>query len=498
MQYQADHQKLDQHPENSPSDHIGALENDQFKTFLESFFYNSPIGLYIVHEGRFELVNSEFLKSTGYTEKELIGKKSLSVVHPDCRESVRKKAIDMLKGRSSTPYEFRIIRKSGEEKWIMETVTPLVFRKKTAVLGNFMDITKQKNSAEALRQSEVLYRSVVEQATEIIYLIDAKTKNIIKTNSALQKVLGLDAKDLIGLSIYDFIAHDKKDIDSHIQHILEKGERFIGERKYRHKNGHLIDMEVSANLITYGDREVLCVVARDITERKRVEQENKFLTQSLISVAEDERKKLARDLHDELGQTLTALRFWFDTYQDLIPSELSNLKKKAAQSSQFIDQISNSIRNILVELRPAMLDDLGIIPTLQWYTEFYINQQNDLQINLQTLGFKKRPHPDIEIVLFRVFQECLNNIIKHANAKHVDISLTYSYPKIIFMVKDDGIGFDQTSHSHLTPGQKHGIGLLGMRERVASIGGTIEVQSRPGKGTLVRAELNDFIGEPNG
>ena len=467
--------------------------NGQFKTFLESFFYNSPIGLYIVQEGRFELVNSEFLRSTGYTEKELVGKKSLSVVHPGYRESVRKDAIDMLKGRSSTPYEFRILRKNGEEKWIMETVTPFVFREKAAVLGNFMDITMQKKSAEALTQSEILYRSVVEQATEIIYLIDAKTKNIIKTNSALHKVLGLNAGDLIGLSIYDFIAHDRKDIDAHLRHILEKGKRFIGERKYRHKNGQLIDMEVSANLITYGDREVICVVARDITERKWVEQENKFLTQSLISVAEDERKKLARDLHDELGQTLTALRFWFDTYQGLIPDELMTLKKKAAQSNQFIDQISDSMRNILVELRPAMLDDLGIIPTLQWYTEFYIKHRNDLQINLQTLGFKKRPHPDIEIVLFRIFQECLNNIIKHANAKHVDISLTHSYPKIILTVKDDGIGFDQTAHTHLTAGRNHGIGLLGMRERAATIGGTIEVQSRPGKGTVVRTELNDII-----
>jgi signal transduction histidine kinase len=136
-----------------------------------------------------------------------------------------------------------------------------------------------------------------------------------------------------------------------------------------------------------------------------------------------------------------------------------------------------------------MLDDLGLIPTLKWYIKDFVKRIGGLQIVFQAIGVKRRPEAEIEIVLYRFLQEALNNIAKHAKAKHVSVLLTYSHPKLIFTIKDDGVGFAQAGPVEPSGAKKQGIGLLGMRERIGSVGGTIDIHSRKNKGTVIRAEL---------
>jgi len=460
---------------------------NQEDLLFRRLFIGSPIGIYIVQDGVFQFVNPEFQKATGYSEDELIGKESLSLVISEDRDLVRQNAVRMLKGEQSSPYEFRVVNGSGEAKWIMETVTSIRYRRRPSTLGNFMDITQRKRAEEALRQSEELYRAAVEQSAEAIYLIDAETKRIIQLNPALQRLLGYTFEELKNMSIYDYLAHRREDIDHHFEHVLTEGGHFLGVRTHRRKNGSLIEMEVSANAITYNGRKVICAVARDISEYKRAEQENRFLTQQLIQVAEQQRKKLARDLHDELGQTLTALHFSLDALLNSIPEELEEQRKRCVESVSMIQQIGDTVRNISYELRPPMLDDLGVVPAFEWYIDDVV-KRHGIEVDFRALGFKRRFDPDMEIVLYRVFQESLNNIIKHSRAKRVEISLTYSFPRTILTIKDDGIGFCQKSIFRGKE-KKRGIGLLGMRERVASVGGSLDVRSRRRKGTIIRAEL---------
>ena len=136
-----------------------------------------------------------------------------------------------------------------------------------------------------------------------------------------------------------------------------------------------------------------------------------------------------------------------------------------------------------------MLDHLGLIPTLESYIEDFVKRREGLRIDFKAVGVKKRPDPEIEIVVYRFLQEALNNIAKHAQANHVSVLLTYSHPKLIFTIKDDGVGFEQREGMLPYGAKKQGIGLLGMRERVASVEGKIDIRSSPGKGTVVRAEL---------
>ena len=228
----------------------------------------------------------------------------------------------------------------------------------------------------------------------------------------------------------------------------------------------------------------------EISERKRAEAEIRHLSSRLISGIEEARKALAQDLHDEFGQTLAALHLEAESLMNAMPAELQEQRNRIDDLVDLIETLGDKIRSISSDLRPDLLDDLGLVPTLRWYIDEFASHRQDLHIDFQAVGFRKRFSSEIELALYRVFQEALNNVIKHARADHFNVTLTYSHPKIIFILKDNGIGFDQDRSTD-------GIGLLGMRERVVSTGGTIAIISGKGKGTTIRVELPVIKEKPN-
>ncbi|MDM8518326.1 sensor histidine kinase [Desulfobacterales bacterium HSG16] len=222
---------------------------------------------------------------------------------------------------------------------------------------------------------------------------------------------------------------------------------------------------------------------KEITERKGAEKEIRHLSSRLLSGIEEARKDLAQDLHDEFGQMLAALHLNAEALWNSMPDNMDEQKKNIGSLIDLIEQLGDKIRNISSNLRPDLLDDLGLVPTLEWYINEFMSKRDDINIEFMAVGSRKRLSSNLELVLYRIFQEGLNNIVKHAKASNVNVTLTYSYPKVIFIVKDNGVGFDQTI---LTDG----IGLLGMRERVVSVNGTIAIVSgKSKKGTTIRVEL---------
>ena len=224
-------------------------------------------------------------------------------------------------------------------------------------------------------------------------------------------------------------------------------------------------------------------------ERKRAEEEIRHLSRQLIGAMEDERRRVARDLHDELGQAVTGLHFGIEALRNSLPVELKDQETRCDELIGMVEQLGDTVRDLSSELRPDMLDHLGLIPTLEWYINDFAKRTQGLQIDFQAVGVKKRPSSEIEIVLYRILQEALNNISKHAKAKRVSVLLAYSHPKLILAIKDDGVGFEETKGMLPFGAKEQGIGLLGMRERAASVGGAIDIRSSMGKGTVIRAEL---------
>lgn len=221
---------------------------------------------------------------------------------------------------------------------------------------------------------------------------------------------------------------------------------------------------------------------KEIIERKKAEAEIRYLSNRLISGIEEARKDLAQDLHDEFGQTLTALHLGLEALWNSMPEQLEEQKNRIDALVILIEQLGDKIRNISSELRPDLLDDMGLIPTIDWYVNEFSESHPNINLSFQSVGFRKRLPSDIELVLYRIFQESMNNIIKHAKAENVSVALIYSHPKVFMTIKDDGVGFDIKKTSD-------GIGLLGMRERAVSVSGSIEIHSGKNKGVAIRVEL---------
>ncbi len=210
----------------------------------------------------------------GFKPEDRVGTSAFEQVHPDDVGWIKSKLAKLLKSpQERTSMWYRVRDREGSWHHLEAIATNLlqdpVVR---GIVVNIRDITERRRAEEALRVSEELYRSVVEQAAETIFLIDLESKRIIESNAALHRSLGYTAQELKGMTLYDIVAHDRESTDRNIGSVLENGRYHIGERKYRRKDGRLVDMEVSATTLSYGDRETqsgrgaLCIVARDVTE----------------------------------------------------------------------------------------------------------------------------------------------------------------------------------------------------------------------------------------
>lgn len=219
----------------------------------------------------------------------------------------------------------------------------------------------------------------------------------------------------------------------------------------------------------------------NITDRKKDEEEIHLLWQHLDRAGENERARLAQDLHDQLGQIVTGLQLGLGAFKRVQVEQCQKL-------IELTTQLGTEIRNVTTRLRPPALDT-GLVPALEYDIERLRQHLAEYQITLHAPGLEReRLHPEAELTLFRIYQEALNNAVKHAQARTIDIRLQREGPEIILAVKDDGSGFD-VNQTHAANTGHQGIGLLGMQERIAALGGRLEIISKPKWGTTVMAIL---------
>jgi signal transduction histidine kinase len=211
------------------------------------------------------------------------------------------------------------------------------------------------------------------------------------------------------------------------------------------------------------------------------------LVRRLVNAQEQERGRIARELHDETGQKLTALAMGLAAVDASLAGEPARAQDLVRNLREVADQSITELRNIMADLRPAQLDDLGLVPALRWYVGQYTSRHPELNVILSADRMPKRLPPGLETVLFRAAQEALTNIARHAHASQVTIELSQTAGGVRLSVTDNGIGFDVSAPPKYERGS--GLGLVGMRERVALVGGTCTIQSAPGQGTRVIIEL---------
>jgi two-component system sensor histidine kinase UhpB len=235
-------------------------------------------------------------------------------------------------------------------------------------------------------------------------------------------------------------------------------------------------------------------VAEDITQRKhagdalrRSAAEHQALSRRLVELQESERRQLSRELHDRVGQNLTALRINLDILQTALASSGSGeVRARVDDSAALLESTMDTIENVMSELRPPMLDDHGLAAALDWHASKF-SMRTGIAVAVTGSEPAVRPAPQVEIALFRIAQEALNNVAKHARARHVEIALDHANGVCVMSVQDDGIGFDRVEASSDKP--KPGLGMVTMRERAQAVGGRFEVQALPGRGTRLTVRV---------
>jgi signal transduction histidine kinase len=230
----------------------------------------------------------------------------------------------------------------------------------------------------------------------------------------------------------------------------------------------------------------VCLIASDLSETKRAEQELRAsseqlrnLTAHLQSVREEERARISREVHDELGQSLTAVKMDLAWLAGRLPQRNGQMLKRIRSTRQLADSMIQSIRRISTELRPAVLD-LGLAAAVEWQVQEF-QARSGIQCKVRLLTHEVFA-PDVSTTLFRILQETLTNVARHAKATRVEVVKQKRRDRVVLMIRDNGRGFDEEN-----PSVSKSLGLLGMRERAAILGGQVNISSAPGKGTTVTA-----------
>jgi PAS domain S-box-containing protein len=491
-------------------------QSNVFNTTLSSI---SDFAYIFDRDGRFIYANQPLLDLWGLRLDEAVGKNFFDLQYPhDLAVRLQQQIQQVFETgqplRDETPYT----SPTGVEGFYEYIFTPVKASEGTVevVAGSTRDYTERRRVEEALRESENLYRLLMEQASDGIHLYDMQG-NIIETNSKLCEMLGYTSEELMRLNVSDLTPAEDLAADPIRYDELRAGKTLLTERRLRRKDGALLTVEISGRMIRDN---VLQSIIRDITERKRskdallnlnerleqrvagrtaeltelndslqaeiverqrAERERASILRRLVMAQEEERRRIARDLHDQFGQQLTVLLLKLGMLKEDCDGQMV-LREQVETLEEVAAQLDADVDFLVWQIRPTALDDLGLQDAL---TNFAQNWSKHFSIPVEVLTHGLRTEAstrEIDTTLYRIAQEALNNAAKHSQAAGVTILLEGRADAVSLIIEDDGVGFDSESTSGVND---KGLGLVGIRERAALVGGTAEVESQPGEGTRV-------------
>jgi PAS domain S-box-containing protein len=464
------------------------------RQWLRHIFEHSPALICVTdYHGVFLDINEAGVKMLGGSAtNEIIGKLSISSFYADPSDRRRFQSIVE---RDGYVQEFETRFQCMDIKVIDVRITGAArLNAKGDIIGYeafILDVTDKRKAEQALKESEEKYRTVVENSLSAIVV--HQEGRIKFANQSVADMLGFDkSEDLLNRYFWEFVHPEDRAIVKERGMMRERGQLTPERYTYRviQKDKKTTKwVELRATHALYMGKPSAVTNFIDITESKKAEEEIRNLSQRLVKVREEERKMLAADLHDELGQILTTMHFGLDNLQKKIPSEFAQQRESCEELIRSVERMADVVRKTTSFLRPTLLDHMVLIPALKRYINEFKERRPDIHVDFKPLGFKKRLNPEIELVLYRIFQESLTNIVKHAQATKVEIILTYSHPHVILTFRDNGVGCSETHKKMKSKKGSEGIGLLSMRERVTSLGGSFEFYSAPGNGMTIRADI---------
>jgi PAS domain S-box-containing protein len=438
-----------------------------------NIFYGSPSGK----------------KIFGYDEEDYIGKNVCSFIHPECLPAVA----ELLQNLIAHPNDLftidvRAFDKSGAERWVQGIASNMLHVPGiNALVGNFRDITERKKAEELLKESEYLYKNLFNKSPLPIWVCDAATTQILEANEAAVQLYGYSRKEFLKMTAFDVMSHDEK---NELQLLLPKtihANRPAVLRKHVKKNKETIFVEVLAHAINYKGNNAWLVLANDITEKIQLQNQlveekikrQQEVAKAVIDAQENERESIGRELHDNISQVLTTARLYLICAKDTPALQSTMIQRSSDTINNAIEEIRRLSRSMIETFHKEVglklsLDDL--IENITLAKKFLVTLDFSVP-NEQELDDK------LKMTIFRIIQEQLNNIVKHAEATEVKIFVLQKKHTLLVTLTDNGKGFDIAA-------KRKGIGITNIISRTELFNGRVKIESSPGNGCKMQVSFN--------
>ena len=416
---------------------------------------------------------------------------SLACYRPEDRPLLLKAFRNCAEAGQPYDLELPFTTAKGRRLWIRTTAEAEYDGDRVVrVVGNIMDMTDRKRVEQSLRESEERFRILFEQAGVGVAIIDTLTSRFVQVNQKYSDIVGYSPEEMQQTTFMAITHPDDREGDwGKMQQLREGAIRgFSMEKRYFHKRGRVVWVNLTVSpLWRIGEPALFHVAAvEDITERKRSEvalrksqEELNRLYQQVRSAREEERKRIAREIHDELGQNLTVLKIDLAWLKNRLPKGAEPLGEKISAMDHILDATLQTVQRVSAELRPGILDALGLASAVDWYVRDF-EKRAEIQCDLAIEPYEIHADPAMATDIFRILQEALTNVARHSQANWARVRLKQTAEDISLAVSDNGIGISEQQSSNPSS-----LGLLGMRERIATLGGALEITSLPGEGTTV-------------
>jgi len=428
----------------------------------------------------------DYQRILGYSEEDLSGglARFMELVHPDDQKDVWAEIRRVLDTKEPYRQEYRIRTKDGryllvkDQGYFYTDDAGSLIR----MVGFISDISDQRHAEGELRASEQRFRNSFAHSATGLLLVDLKGR-FVEANRAYCEITGYPQEELESLTFLD-ITHPE-DVDRCAQPFRQmlNGEiaSYVIEKRYVRKDGGLVWARISSTLLRDSGNNPYhaVVVVEDITERKRAEEQLDTLSCRLLHVQDEERRRLARELHDSTAQSIAAMCMNLG-----VLSESANLldqpaRKALTECLEIGEQCIRELRTFSYLLHPPVLDDMGLSSALKWYVEGFVHRSR-IEVGLDIAPDLGRLSRELELTLFRVVQESLTNIHRHSGSRSAMIRIVRHPNEVLLRVRDYGCGIPGASGNGNGTTPNAGVGIAGMRERARQVGGRLQIHSGPG------------------
>jgi PAS domain S-box-containing protein len=387
------------------------------------------------------------------------------------------------------------LRADGEEFPIEASISQHMEDGKKLFTVILRDITERVRAESLLARSEARLRGILDSAMDAIITVD-ESQQIVLFNAAAEGLFGCTKEEAVGAPLAWFIPERFR--GAHGNHVRSFGETGTASRRMGaqrvvtgiRRNGEEFPIDASISQVSERGSKFYTVILRDVTARalseealRRSKEELQELGAAAHEAREQEKSRIARELHDELAQALTALQIDVAWCKEKLPAGQDSFAQKLERMETLLDTTVTATRRIAADLRPLMLDDLGLLPAVEWLVENFM-QRTGVPCELAVSTSELKLNNANSTAVFRIVQESLANVAKHARASHAEVAIEQNGSGVTISVRDDGLGF-----SPQDPRKPNSFGLVGLRERAYLLGGDAAIISAPGRGTNIEVRL---------